>query len=164
MGISRPAIILALLACSACAVRKPAFQTYRLIKQDSGPVLIPPGVSSPDVAQRTLASDVAGHSRCRSDAGVIGNSSPQEARPAFREARHADQAAARWLNAWAAEIEAQGCIRAGDRAKLADRVAESLPLDPNAARILAGTRGLSLIPTKKVAGLSEDARILGSGG
>ena len=66
------AIIIALLA-SGCAVRKPPLQTYRLVKGNSGQVLIPPGVTSPDVPQRTFPVDVAARrSHCPAASGVIG--------------------------------------------------------------------------------------------
>ena len=38
-----------------------------------------------------------------------------------------------WLSAWAAEIESHGCLAPGDGLKLAERIAESLPLNPDAA-------------------------------
>ncbi len=133
-AVSRRAVVLALLACTGCAVRKPAFQTYRLVKHDTGPVLIPPGVASPDVAQRTFASDVAvGCTHCRSDAGAIGiQARKKRLRVTVRRDMLVKQPPG-WLTAWTTEIEAQGCIGAGDGLKLADRIAESLPLDPNTA-------------------------------
>jgi hypothetical protein len=38
-----------------------------------------------------------------------------------------------WLGAWTAEIEEQGCLAPGEGLKLADRISEALPLEPNAA-------------------------------
>lgn len=36
-----------------------------------------------------------------------------------------------WLTSWSEEMEARGCIAQGESVKLADRIAGSLPLDPN---------------------------------
>jgi hypothetical protein len=45
-----------------------------------------------------------------------------------------------WLSAWTAELETQGCLASGDGMKLAERIAESLPLELNAAfRLLHGS-------------------------
>jgi len=47
-----PGAILIVLLAFGCAVRKPPLEAYRLVKRNSGQVLIPPGVTSPDVPQR----------------------------------------------------------------------------------------------------------------
>jgi len=38
-----------------------------------------------------------------------------------------------WLSNWTAGLESQGCLAPGGGLKLADRIAESLPLDPKSA-------------------------------
>lgn len=46
-----------------------------------------------------------------------------------------------WLRAWTAGLETQGCLATGDGTKLAQRVAESLPLELNTAfRLLHGSQ------------------------
>jgi len=45
-----------------------------------------------------------------------------------------------WLSAWAAGLETQGCLTPGEAMKLAERIAESVPLELNAAfRLLHGS-------------------------
>ena len=127
------ATLLLLIITTGCAFR----QRYRLVKQNTGSVLIPPGVSKPDVAQRTFTVDIgAGRGSCAPAEGAI--------------AIHARHGRVRvtvtrdpllkqppgWLSAWTAQAESRGCIAAGDGLKLAERIVESLPLDPRAARRL----------------------------
>ncbi len=51
-----------------------------------------------------------------------------------------------WLGDWTAELESQGCLAAGEGLKLADRIAESLPLEPNTAFHLLHSSVLDLDP------------------
>src|SRR5260370_36194893 len=100
------AIVIALLFYTGCAVWKPAFQNYRLIKRDSGEVLIPPGVSGPDVAQRIFWADVAaGRNHCPGAAEAIGL---QIRRKRVRVTVRKDvllQQAPGWLSNWTFELE-----------------------------------------------------------
>ena len=115
---------------TGCAVR----QTYRLVKQNAGSVLIPPGVSKPDVAQRTLTADIAaGNGSCGPAEGAIAIQSRHgrvrvtvTRDPLLKQPQG-------WLSAWTAQAESQGCIAAGEGMKLAARIVESLPMDPRAA-------------------------------
>ncbi|MEX2260580.1 MAG: hypothetical protein WD696_01445 [Bryobacteraceae bacterium] len=132
--MDRRAIVLVLLAWAGCAVRQPVSQNYRLVKQDTGQVLIPPGVAGPDIAQRTFtAVAAAGRGTCPDATGAI----PIQVRgkrlrvTVTRETLLKQPAG--WLGAWAADMEAQGCLAPGGGLNLANRIAESLPLDPNRA-------------------------------
>src|SRR2546427_10009139 len=122
----RRATCIVLLACTACAVHKP--QTYRLARQ--GTVLIPPGVATSDLAKRTFMADVAPGGVC--DSGIVGI--------AFRRRKGRLQVTVNraeletqpsgGLAAWTSSLESQGCLSPGAGMKLAERIAESLPLRP----------------------------------
>jgi hypothetical protein len=125
-----PATLLLSIVSTGCAVR----QTYRLVNQDAGRVLIPPGVSRPDVAQRAFTTDIAaGHGSCAPAEGAIAIQSRHgRVRVTVTRGPLLKQPAG-WLAAWTAQAESQGCIAAGEGLKLAARIVESLPLDPRAA-------------------------------
>lgn len=128
------AIASAILACAGCSVHKPIFQTYRLSQQGAGQVLIPPGVASPDVAQRTFAADVtAGPGACASVVGAVGIRVRNKRIQVTVRRDFLVRQPPGWLGDWTAELESQGCLAAGEGPKLADRIAESLPLGPNMA-------------------------------
>ena len=128
-----------ILVCIGCAVRRPA--TYRLVTRDTGAILIPPGVAAPDVAKRTFAFRVAPRRKpCPSAPGVI-EIRDRKDRIVLTVMRDglAKQPAG-WLSAWTAGLETQGCLAPGEGTKLAQRVAESLPLELNAPfRLLHGS-------------------------
>src|ERR1700674_2390160 len=107
----RRAMVFALLACAGCAVHKPLFRTYRLVKHDTGQVLIPPGVAAPDLAQRTFAADVAtGPSRCPPADGVIAIQVRKKRVLVTVTRDTLLKQPPGWLSAWTSEIEAQGCL------------------------------------------------------
>jgi hypothetical protein len=124
------AALLLSMVSGGCAVR----QTYRLVRQNGGGVLIPPGVSRPDVGQRNFTANVApGRGSCAPADGAIAIQS---------RGGHVRVAVTRepllkhppgWLSAWTAQAELRGCIAAGEGLKLAARIVESLPLDPRIA-------------------------------
>jgi len=118
--------IFAVLLCTGCAVHQPVTTNWRLTKQGTGDVLIPPGVSKPDLARRTFGVDLAaGHGPCPPAIRVKGK------RVFVTVTRDMLlQQSQGWLTTWAAGIESQGCIAPGEGSTLAARVAESLPLDP----------------------------------
>ena len=124
------ATLLLSMVTTGCAVR----QTYRLVSQGAGRVLIPPGISRPDVAQRTFTADIAaGRGSCAPAEGAI---AIQSRHGRVRVTVTRDPLLKQppgWLSAWTAQAESQGCIAAGEGLKLAARVVESLPLDPRAA-------------------------------
>jgi hypothetical protein len=130
MSRALAATLLLSIVTGGCAVR----QTYRLVKQDVGSVLIPPGVSKPNVARRTLTADIAaGRGSCAPAEGAIAIQSRHgRVRVTVTRDPLLKQPAG-WLAAWTAQAESQGCIAAGEGLKLAERIVESLPLDPRAA-------------------------------
>jgi hypothetical protein len=119
-----------LLICTGCAARRQVAANWRLTRQGTADILIPPGVSKPDLATRTLAVDLAasprsGQNPCPATIRVKG-------KRAFVTVTHEMllEQPPGWLTAWAAGIESQGCIAPGEGFALATRIAESLPLDP----------------------------------
>lgn len=128
----RASAIFSILMLSGCAAHKPALQTWRL----TSTVLIPPGIAGPEVAKRTFTTDVvSGGGPCPSPVRVRGK---RVQLTVSRETllKQPDG----WLTAWSEELEAQRCIAPGESVKLADRITESLPLDPNQAfRLLFAT-------------------------
>jgi hypothetical protein len=123
----RIAIIFAfLLICNGCAVHQPVKANWRLIKQGTGDVMIPPGVAKPDLATRTFVVDLtAGSGPCPPSIRV------KRKRVSVTVTREMLlRQPPGWLTTWAAGIESQGCVAHGDGSILAARVAESLPLDP----------------------------------
>jgi hypothetical protein len=124
------AALLLSIVTTGCAVR----QTYRLVNQGAGRVLIPPGISRPDVGQRTFAADIAaGRGSCAPAKGAI---AIQSRKGRVRVTVTRDPLLKQppgWLSTWTAQAEFRGCIAAGEGLKLAARIVESLPLDPRAA-------------------------------
>ena len=128
----RGAVPLLALLTAGCAVRQP--QTYRLVMQPNGRILIPPGVATTDVPRRTFQADVAaGRGKCLPVENAI------EIRPHGRGMRVTVtrdgllRQPPAWLSRWTVAAESQGCIAAGQGFKLASRILESLPLNPDAA-------------------------------
>jgi hypothetical protein len=132
MSRPRAATLLLSVITTGCAVR----QTYRLVAQNAGSVLIPPGVSKPDVAQRTFTADIAsGRGSCAPAEGagaIVIQSRRGRVRVTVTRGPLLKEPPG-WLAAWTARAESQGCIAAGEGLKLAARIVESLPLDPRAA-------------------------------
>jgi len=124
------ATLLLSIVTTGCAVRR----TYRLVKQDTGRVLIPPGVSRPDLAQRTFTADIAagGGSCAPAESAIAIQSRKGRVRVTVTRDPLLKQPPG-WLSAWTAQAESQGCIAPGEGLKLAARIVESLPLDPRAA-------------------------------
>jgi hypothetical protein len=112
------------MLCSVnCAVRHPASQDWRFTSN----LLVPPGVAGPEVAQRTFVTDVdAGPGTCPREIRVRG----KHVQVTVSRQMLLRQPAG-WLTGWTEELEARNCIALGEGAKLADRIAGSLPLDPD---------------------------------
>jgi hypothetical protein len=117
------------MICPGCAVHQPAAANWRLTKQGTGDILIPPGVAKPDIAKRTVAVHLApGTGACPPSIRVKGK------RVLITVTREMLlQQPQGWLTVWAEGIESQGCIAHGEGSILAARIAESLPLDPGLA-------------------------------
>lgn len=106
----------AFLLATGCAVHQPVSRNWRLLKQESGQLLVPPGV-----AQAKFTVKIApGHGTCPPDVQVKGKrvlipagGDSQAGRPP----------------GWLVMLESQGCIAPGEATKFA----ESVPLDPDVA-------------------------------
>ncbi len=125
----------AFLACSGCAIRPPA--SWRLVKQNTGQVLVPPDVKAKDLARRTFTADLAGSGPCPAATGVIDivvikGRRGKSARVTVAAAKLNEQSPG-WLASWGSQLEEQHCLAAGEGLKLAERIAESVPLDPAGA-------------------------------
>jgi hypothetical protein len=122
----RIALTLALLLLTSCAAHQPVTANWRLTKQGTADLLIPPGVARPDLSKRTLAVDLtAGQRICPPPIRVKG----KHVFVTVTRDMLLDQPPG-WLTKWASGIESQGCIAPGEASILAARIAEALPLDP----------------------------------
>lgn len=148
--LSSEAMLFALLCTAGCALHRQPM-TYRLVKTDTGLVLVPPRVANPDLAERTFRSDVtAGSGKCPSSPGS----------PAIRT--HGDRIEVTvtremllrqpigWLSEWTASLETQGCIAPGAGPNVAEQIAEALPLDMNQAIRLLYSDQLDITPQMRI--------------
>src|ERR1700693_3761990 len=128
MSISLSLALVLLVTSIGCSIHKTA--AYRLVPAAVNPVLIPPGVANPDVAQRTFNANVAaGRGQCPSNAGPITiHTKGKRIRVTVTREMLLQQPIG-WLNEWTADLESQGCIAPGTSPKLAEQIAEALPLD-----------------------------------
>jgi hypothetical protein len=117
-----PAVLLTMVCATACV--HPVSASWRL----SNNVLVPPGVSAPTQSQRTVKADAAGHAVCPSGVRSRRNQVYVKVRRDTLAGREAG-----WLTAWTEDLEARGCIAQGEGFRLATRIAQSLPLEPNGA-------------------------------
>lgn len=121
-------ITAACLLTAGCAVRKSVSLDWRFVSKDATATLVPPGADA-DVTERTLRTDVtAGKGPCPADIRVRKNHVIATVNRGSLDTRPNG-----WLTGWAADAESQGCIAQGEAPKLAARVAEALPLDPQKA-------------------------------
>lgn len=125
------AVALAFLACTACAVRQPA--SWRLAKQNTGQILIPPDVTRKNLAQRTFTAEVAGNGPCPATTGVIDVKRRGKRARVTITASKLDEQPAGWLRSWGSQLEEQRCLAPGEGITLAERIAESVALDPAGA-------------------------------
>jgi hypothetical protein len=137
--MDRRVIVFAVLALTGCAAHRPVRQTYRLVKQGSSEVLIPPGLRSPDVARRTFETGaLAGSGPCPTAGGILIHRHGKRLRVTVtRDALLSHSPG--WLTAWSAGLEEQGCIGSGEGLRLAEQIAQSLPLDLTTAFSLLHT-------------------------
>ena len=122
-----------LLLLAGCAVRQPAPRAWRFADR----TLIPPGVTSPDLAERTFKATIAVRPNClESDALTIERRRSSITVTVHREAllRQPRGSLAEWVD----RAESQGCIPHGQGSLLAARILESLPLPVGAAQAQAG--------------------------
>lgn len=118
-------IAISLLA-AGCAAHKPVSVNWRFVTQDTKATLIPPGVTG---AERNLRTDVAaGTGPCPSGIRIHKKHVLAEVNQGTLDGKPDG-----WLTTWASDAEAQECIAPGEAPKLALRVAEAIPLDPQKA-------------------------------
>jgi hypothetical protein len=128
------AVAVALLSASAGCVHKPALNSYRLLRQNAGPVLVPPGVARPDLSLRTFVADIpAGKRTCAAEGGIEVQPWKKKIRVTLNRDALLDQREPGWLAAWSMRAEAQGCIALGRGQDLANLIVESAPMDPAVA-------------------------------
>lgn len=127
----RAALFACLLLASGCA--KPIAQTYRLTPNGTARILVPPGVATPETAGATFSLPAPKARPCTSANGAI---AVEKHGAKLRLSIDRDALAQQppgWLRQWTAEIESQSCIPHGTAGDLADRILQSVPLDPSAA-------------------------------
>src|SRR5579883_2985535 len=129
--MSRAALILLVLLSVGCAVRKP--DTFRLVRQNSTTVLVPPGVAGPEVERRTFQPGIApGPAKCAYTDGITLQTRGRNLRlTVFRDTVAGEHVG--WLKEWVATAEAKGCIAPGYSTELATRILDAVPLDPTVA-------------------------------
>ncbi len=96
-------------------------------------MLVPPGVVSADTPRASVTVKLLKKQPCALPPGAIG---VKRHGGTLRLTVGRDsllQQPPGWLRQWAAEAESEGCAPAGPSMQLADRILESLPLDPSAA-------------------------------
>jgi hypothetical protein len=127
-------LIFAALLSTACAAHQPIAANWRLTKQGTGDVLIPPDIKAVGVLQRTLTANVApGDMNCPPRNGAIDLKVRGRHARVTVAAKSLEEQPTGGLAAWASIMEAAHCLAPGEGVKLADRIAESVPLDPGAA-------------------------------
>src|SRR4051812_28983150 len=122
------ALAIPLILLTACAVRQPPATNWRFASR----TLMPPGVASPDLAERAFTVRIAVRSDClQSDALTI-----TRRRSVIRVTVHREALLRQprgWLAEWIDRAESQGCLPAGQGSLLAARILEALPLPSGAA-------------------------------
>lgn len=123
--MSRGILLAALLMATAGCMHPMPPGSWRLAPDN---VLTPPGVAGPNVTQNIVQTAARSRATCPGDVRARG--------------RHIKIAVTRdglnkqprgWITSWAEDLEAQGCIPDGDALRLANQIAQSVPLDMNAA-------------------------------
>jgi hypothetical protein len=104
------------------------------VKQNTGSILIPPGVEKAELLQRTFTSKIAaGRVTCAGGGDAV-QAVRRGKRLRVTVRRDALTAQPRgWLWRWTAEAEAQGCVAPVTGLQLAAGIVEALPLDPTEA-------------------------------
>ena len=115
------------LASTACAVRQPRPAAYRYVNH----ILIPPGVKDANVSERKFSIPTTANCSASEDGVRIHRGGRSVRVTVDRTALVAHPPG--WLSAWGASLEKQGCLPVGDGLALANRITETLPLDPKAA-------------------------------
>jgi hypothetical protein len=129
--LSLVTLILLSLACT----RQTVPGVYRFISTGPTRLLVPPGISDPARNRATfdfpLAKPVSPECRTRDEVFRV---DPHRAFLRIGIQRDALLARPpRWLGDWTAALEQQGCIDPGKSRLLAERIVESVPMDPAVA-------------------------------
>jgi hypothetical protein len=125
---------IALLAAGAGCVHRPVLNSYRLLRQNNTPILVPPGVATPDLALRTFMAEIApGKERCAVEGGIQLQPVRKRLRVTVDRDALLKQRQPGWLADWSMRAEAQGCVALGRGQELANLIVESTPLDSAAA-------------------------------
>jgi len=132
--LSRASVLALLILTCGCAVRAARPSRYRLLRQSGKLLLIPPGVSDARMSRRTLSTPATADSdSCTPEPEAIElRLKKQTLKVTVRRAALMNRPAG-WLARWGAALESRGCLAPGDGSRLAARIAESLPLDPDIA-------------------------------
>ena len=136
--------VLALLAAGTGCAHRPVLNSYRLLRQNNTPIVVPPGVGTPDLALRTFMAEIApGKRRCAAEGGI--QLQPVRKRLRVTVGRDAllKQRQPGWLADWSMRAEAQGCVALGRGEELAELILESVPMDSAAAARLMNAGFLS---------------------
>jgi len=145
-------VVLPLVLAAGCAIHRPDYGTYRLSARDSTTILVPPGVASPALEQRTLdVGAVRGTGPCpRTQIPILIRNPGKRFRLTIRRRALLDQRPG-WLADWAAGLEEQGCLRPGAAFAVAEFIAESMPLDPSQSfRLLSSPIGGDILPLSRI--------------
>jgi hypothetical protein len=120
-------VVILCFFCSACALHHAG--NWRLTKNRSGNVLIPPDVKQAGLERRTFTPAVGVLTQCPSEPAVqIGGHGKRTRVTVTRDDLIKQPTGS--LAAWAWKWESAGCVAPGDGMKLATAISESLPLDP----------------------------------
>jgi len=118
-------LLIAAAAAALTGCAGPA--TYRYANH----ILIPPGVKTPTIPQRSATVPVAANCSA-SETGVQIKQHGQSVRVTVEPSPLLEHPTA-WLATWLTSLEKNGCLRVGDGAIVASRATEIVPLDPRAA-------------------------------
>jgi hypothetical protein len=147
MAYGRLGSFVVFVIAAGCAIHKSPIQTYRLVAVGANPVLVPPGVATPDLAQRTLKANVAARQpKCSPSSGPIAVQTNGRGIRITVTRETLLQQPAGWLTEWTADLESQGCLAPGTGPKLAEQIAEALPLDLNRSFQLLHSNQLDITP------------------
>ncbi len=137
MFVKRIGAIVTFLGLICCGCVRPRIQPWRLVKGDTTQVLVPPDVAKPELEQRTLKVRITpGNLPCPAGIGGIAIKERGKRLTLNVVTQSLRRQSAGGLAIWASEMEGTHCLAPGDGLKLADRIAESVPLDPALAFLL----------------------------
>jgi hypothetical protein len=159
MAHARLGIFVVFVIASGCAIHKSPIQTYRLVAAGANPVLVPPGVATLDLAQRTLRANVAaGQRKCSPSSGPIALKAKGKRVRITVTREMLLQQPAGWLTEWTSDLESEGCLTPGGGLRLAEQIAEALPLNIDQAFHLLYSNQLDITSQMRIQVLSPIVR------